>query len=332
MSKSFDIISVGSVSRDVFLIARDFAAQHSHNEEFLILSANTKLDVPDIANDIGGGATNSAVSFARTGLKAACLAKVGMDGPGHEIEHGLTKEKVTSLLVKDRSHQTGLSVVLKGPSGEDTILTHRGAGYEYSNKDFQLDDLKAEWLYITSLAGNMTLLSRLVKWANLQGIRIAFNPGRLEIDRTARLVRLGKQIDVMIMNHQEAEQLFGQSDMEECLKAARRAGWHTLVITDASKGAWVLDGSYVYRTGLYKDVRVIDRTGAGDAYGAGFIAAIAKGRSIQQAMSFGAANASSVISYIGATTGILRSLDVDIMKVHISVFESADKEFHGTPH
>lgn len=318
----FDVVTIGAATQDTFLLAREFATERIHGQDVLLVPASTKLDIPDIANDTGGGATNAAVSFARVGLKVACMAKIGIDGAGREVERSLEKERVHNLLVRDRAHQTGRSVVLKGPQGEDTLLTHRGAGYEYSNHDFTMKDISCSWLYISSLAGDLSMLARLLKWADAQGVKVAVNPGQLELSKAVRLKRLLRQADVVLLNRAEAVRLFEEDDMYDLLRLSRRAGWHSVVVTDAARGSWLLDGSYVYQTGIYKDVKVIDRTGAGDAFGAGFISAIHMGKSLEHALSFAAANATSVIGYIGAKVGILRSLDVDIIKVKVSVFES----------
>lgn len=318
--KKFDVVVVGTVTRDVYLVSKDFAAYDSNGESVLIIPANTKIDMPDIASDIGGGAPNTAVTFARTGLKVACMAKVGVDGFGKEAEAVLEKENITPLLTKDKGHQTGLSLVLKGPNGEDTTFVHRGAGYEYRSKDFDLTKIKTKWLYITSLGGDLMVLNRLLKWAEAHDVRIVVNPGVLELAKPKRLLTILRRADVVILNRHEAELLFDTELVDEMLTVGRSAGLHTIVITDSQNGAVVLDGSYQYQTGVYKKSTVVDRSGAGYAYGSGLIAAIMRGKTMQQAMSFAAANATSVISYLGSRVGILSSTDVDIMKVDISVF------------
>lgn len=331
----YDVISIGAATLDTFLLAKEFSSYIEGNEEYLTVPASTKIDIPDIATETGGGATNAAATFVRAGLKVGCMAKVGLDGPGREVERYLTKEKIDSLLVMDRSHQTGVSVVLKGKNGEDTILTHRGAGYEYKKTDVVLDGKQCSWLYVTSLAGDLVLLNRIITWANEHGVRVAVNPGSLEIAKRSRLIRILKQADVVFLNYAEMKQLFRVDTIPVGLEEARRSLWHTIVVTDSTKGSWILDGSYLYRAGISKKVKVIDRTGAGDAYGAGLIAAIIRGQSMQEAMSFAAANATSVISYIGAKVGILRSVDTDIMDINVSVFEPHKKakgRFHVTPH
>jgi ribokinase len=318
--KKFDVVVAGTATRDVYLISKDFAAYEMDGETLIALPANTKIDMPDIASDIGGGAPNAAVTFARVGLKTACMAKVGADASGREVELTLKKDKITSLILKDKCHQTGLTLVLKGPNGEDTMFIHRGAGYEYRPKDFDLGRIQTKWLYIASLGGDLLVLNRLVKWAQARDVRVAVNPGSLELAKPKRLTSILKRVDVVLVNRHEAEDFFGSADISTMLKSARASGLHTVVITDSQAGATILDGNYLYQTSIYKKVAVVDRSGAGYAYGSGLIAAIIQGKTMQEAMSFAAANATSVISYLGARVGILSSTDVDIMKVNISVF------------
>lgn len=323
--KKFDVVVVGTATRDVYLISKDFAAFRTDDESLIALPANTKIDMPDIASDIGGGAPNAAATFARAGLKTACMAKIGADASGREVELTLKKDKITPLLIKDKCHQTGLTLVLKGPNGEDTMFIHRGAGYEYRPKDFDLGRVQTKWLYVTSLGGDLLVLNRLVKWAMSRGVRVAVNPGPLELSKPKRLTSILKKVDAVIVNRREAESFFGFNDTAEMLRTARYLGLHTVVITDSQAGATILDGNYLYKSGIYKKVAVVDRSGAGYAYGSGLVAAIAMGKTMQQAMSFAAANATSVISYLGARVGILSNTDVDIMKVSISVFHEKEK-------
>ncbi|MEI7818738.1 MAG: carbohydrate kinase family protein [bacterium] len=315
------VLTIGSAARDVFLISKHFGRVEYEDEEHVILPAEEKIDVPDIASDVGGGAVNAAISFARLGVRVGCLAKIGADGSGNEIARVLKDEKVLDYLVIDKTHQTGSSVILKGPKGEDTILSHRGAGYEYSRSSFAHELPDADWVYVSSLGGAIDILGEVVHQAALQGSRIAVNPGMLEIEKKQKLLKILKSVDVVIMNQPEAEALFGSDDPMVCFQAARAAGLHTIVITLGKNGSIVLDGSYVYKARLFKHVPIIDQTGAGDAYGAGLIAAIAAGRSMQEAMSYASANATNVISYIGARAGILRGPEVDMMNISVSIFE-----------
>lgn len=315
-----DIVTIGSATQDVFLIGKAFKPQLIDNIEYNLLQAGSKIDVEDIIYDTGGGATNAAVTFARTGLRVGCMAKVGLDGPGREILHVLDREGVnTHSMVKNPKHHTGFTITLVPPSGESTMLVHHGASYNFERKDFSFQNITARWLYIGSLAGNLTVLNRIIKWAHQNRISLAVNPGPLELTKPLRLRRLLTGADVVILNREEMTQLTGSADPFDALLACRNSGLHTVVLTDGPAGAWVLDGSYIYYGGMYKKSKVIDRTGAGDGYGSGFIAKLIQNQTIEQAMAYGAANATSVISYIGAKAGIIRNPVLKKMKIKKTV-------------
>jgi sugar/nucleoside kinase (ribokinase family) len=80
-----------------------------------------------------------------------------------------------------------------------------------------------------------------------------------------------------------------------------------VVVTDGPKGSYVIDSEAIYQAGMYKDVKVVDRAGAGDAFSSGFVATIAKGGSVPDAITYGSANSTSVVQQIGAKAGILRN-------------------------
>lgn len=303
-----DVLTIGSATQDVFLISKAFKPRYIEEIEYNLLQTGSNIDVEDIIYDTGGGATNAAVTFARASLRVGCMAKVGLDGPGREILHVLSREGVNiGPMVKNPKHHTGFTTTLVSPSGESTKLVHHGASYNFENKDFNLHNITTRWLYVGSLAGNLSALNRIIKWAHQNRVSLAVNPGALELTKPLRLRRLLAKVDVTILNREELAQLTGSTDPFDALLVCRNNGFHTVVLTDGSSGAWVLDGSYVYYGGMYKRNKVVDRTGAGDAYGSGFITKLIQNQTIEQAMTYGAANATSVIGYVGAKVGIIRN-------------------------
>lgn len=318
MSKTkFDILTVGSATQDVFLFSKAFKPQTVNKDKYNIIPFGDKIDVSDIVYETGGSATNTAVTFARQGFKVACLTKIGLDSAGREVLHQLEKEGVaTSLVKRNAKHHTGYSALLKPYSGDRTILIHRGASMLYEKADFNLSKVKADWLLITSLNGDLKLLKQLVDWAKTNGVKVAINPGAAELNKPRRLLKILTKASVVILNRDEAEVLVGYNEPEELLVRARDAGISTLVMTDGSRGAWAVQAGFTYHCGLYKKVRVIDRTGAGDAFGSGYVAAILRGGDVERGLTMGAANATSVISYIGAKAGILRNSALDKFKIN----------------
>jgi len=312
----YHVVTVGAATQDVFLISKNFRPWHYQGSYFNLLQYGSKIDVEDIVYDTGGGATNAAVTFARQGLHTSCMAKVGIDAAGREIVHTLNKENVsTEHLLKSAQHHTGFSALLKPFGGDRTVLVHRGASFKYSQKDFSVSSLQTDWLYISSLGGNLAVIKSLINWANRHEVYVAINPGSLELAQRSKLANLLRQCQVVILNSDEACALTGHHTIMAALQSLHRAKIDTVLLTDGPRGSYVLHNGVVFRSGIYKKVRLVDRTGAGDAYGSGFVAAIIRGQTVEQAMSFAAANSTSVISYIGSKTGILRTHDVRQLKV-----------------
>ncbi len=318
MSKNkFDILTVGSATQDVFLFSKAFKPQRINKDQFNLIPFGDKIDVSDIVYETGGSATNTAVTFARQGFKVACLTKIGLDSAGREVLHQLEKESVaTGLIKKNAKHHTGYSALLKPYSGDRTILIHRGASLYFEKTDFNLASVQVDWIFITSLNGDLKILSRLIDLARTKGIKIAINPGASELKKPRRLLKILTRADIVIINRDEAETLVGYNEPVELLSRAREAGISTIVMTDGPRGAWAAHAGFTYNCGIYKKVRVVDRTGAGDAFGSGFVAAMMRDGDIEKALTMGAANATSVVSYIGAKAGILRNSALDKFRIN----------------
>jgi ribokinase len=312
------IISVGSAVQDVFLTGKELMAKrdvraHDYVEQFPL---GAKIDVENVAIETGGGATNAAVTFARQGLHSSFVGKIGHDPAGTEVMRVLHKEGVsTDHVAYDRSLGTSYSTILLSPNGERTILNYRGASHALNARDYNLSTLDADWLYITSLAGNFDLLGRLLKLAKRNGIRVLFNPGQAELAKPKKIRAALPYIEVLYANQDEMAQIFGEaSDKELMLTSFGICPY--VVMTSGGGGVYASDGNKIYQAGVYQKVKITDRTGAGDAFGSGFVAALAKGQGIQDAMTLGSANASSVVTKIGAKAGIIRTDNVRRMKIH----------------
>jgi len=327
MSK-FDVITIGTATQDVYLKSKQFCALRDVHfkeklgflsSEALILPFGSKIEVEDVYVTTGGGAANTAVTFARQGFKTAVLAKIGKDFSGRVIEDELEKEKVTLLLARDPKERTAYSTLLLTPKGERTIFVYRGASENLKANDVPWQKLKSKWVYFAPGGINFPLLETLVNNFFTQGSFIAINPGRAQISRGLRGLRnVIQKSNVFILNREEASRLTGISyrDEKRIFSVLDRAVGGILVITDAKKGVKVSDGINRWQAGSFKEKRVVDRTGAGDSFGSGFIAGlmhkgekcekgICNPENIAYAIRLGSANATSNIESIGAKTGLL---------------------------
>ena len=265
------IISLGSALQDIYLIDHD--------------------DL--IPTSIGG--------------EAIFMGNISRDPAGAAIIRTLDREGVDSSYVNFLERKTtGTSVILLDTkSGERTILTCRGASEQFGNFDEKsLDMVQPDWLYVTTLRGDMDTLRRFFKHAKDLGVNIMFNPGVRELENGKELVELLKYVDILNVNKSEASKIVPGVVLTELLYHLNNYAPIT-IITDGAMGGIAGNGEETYRFGIYEDVRIKDATGAGDAFGSGFLAALSAGKSFRSALIFASANSTAVVSKIGANRGIL---------------------------
>ena len=292
----FDIVTFGSAVIDVF-VNTDVAEKHG----FINYPVGEKILIEDLKFDWGGGGTNTAVAFARLGFKTGCLSELGLDENGKKIFDLLKKEKVEFLGKVVKNELSGYSVILDSRGGDRTILTYKGANNEISLRDIK--KFKTKWLYLSSLLGmSFETQKRLAFILKKKGVKIAFNPSSYLIKKE-NLNSLLKICDILILNKQEAQMLTGSK--VNLLENLRKLGPKIAVITDKDKMITCYDGHKRYFL-IPNMVKVVERTGAGDAFAAGFVAAQIAKKSIKYSLRLGLAESESVIKYFGAKNKLLR--------------------------
>ena len=309
----YDIITFGSASWDVFLKPKKF--QILRGKKFarnkgLCLDLGSKIDLEDIFISSGGGGTNTAATFAKQGFKIAYCGRVGDDIFGQEIIKELKSLKIdTSLVLKTKLKVTNYSVIFNtGPKKDKTVLAYWGASEILTKKDIPWKKLKAKWFYLAPLSGKSASLTEyLVNFAYKNGVKIAFNPGKSQLSLSQNtLKRILKKVDVLFLNREEASLLtklpFNKQD-----QVFKKLDQMTLGIAliGASKGIKASDNKKIYQFKSSK-VKVVDKTGAGDAFGSGFITGLIRKNDIEYAIKLGMANSASCIQKWGAKQGLLK--------------------------
>ncbi|MDO4219728.1 MAG: carbohydrate kinase family protein [Candidatus Saccharibacteria bacterium] len=299
------IVSIGAALQDVYLVDHDDFGTNSRGF-FNQLELGTKVDIDKIQFSTGGGASNAATTFARNGHESIFMGCISNDPAGTAIINSFDDEGIDSSYVTytDRA-QTGYSVLLLAPSGERTILTCRGASAKFDllNPD-DLDTIHPDWVYVTTFRGNMDMLDQFFTKAKSLGAKIMFNPGNLELQYRRKLLGLLSDVDVLLVNKKESKMIVEGTSLTELIGRLRNYV-PAAIITDSNQGAIATDQNEVYRIGIYEDVRVKDSTGAGDAFGSGFLAAYANGKSFKDSLIFASANSTSVVQKIGSKAGII---------------------------
>ncbi len=300
----YDMISVGDATLDVFvnLIEASVLCNLQKDVCQLCLSYADKIPVEKVQRVIGGNAANNAVGSSRLGLRAAFYSIVGNDVTGKQILETVRSEGVSTEYVHlDPKQESNYSVVLNYKA-ERTILVY------HIDRKYKLPKLRStKWIYLTSMGKNhQNLHVELLAHVRKTGTKLGFNPGTHQLKQGLEKLRpLLGVTTVLFVNKEEAKRLVGEiADMKEILMATRHVGPQVVVITDGQKGSYAYDGGEFWKCGI-TDTPIVERTGAGDAFGTAFLAALQHGKSVPDAMRWGTMNSASVITKVGPQAGLL---------------------------
>ncbi|HPD81599.1 MAG TPA: carbohydrate kinase family protein [Candidatus Pacearchaeota archaeon] len=297
----FDVVSFGSAVVDVFV-----HTDVSEKKGFMYYPVGEKILIKDLKFDVGGAGTNTAVAFSRLGLKTGCVCEFGDDDNGRRIKELLKKEKVKFLGKTVKEELTGYSVVLDSKGGDRTILAYKGANDEVSLND--ISKFKTKWLYFSSLLGkSFNTQKELAIKLKRKGTKIAFNPSSYQI-KNMHISPLLKITDVLILNKQEAEMLLKKYSPKEknLLLGLHNLTKGIIVITDKNKLITCYDGNKKYFLTPHKNIKVVERTGAGDAFASGFVAGQIVGKTIEESLKLGLRESEAVIQHFGAKNNLIR--------------------------
>lgn len=317
---TFDIVSIGGATQDIFLYSPNYKVQGNN----LIFEWGEKFVVKDMLVDVGGGACNSAVGFSRLGLKTAIWCRIGDDHAGEFAQKRLKDEGIDLRFLRiDKGGRTSLSAILVDETGERSVVMFRGRNdlLNKGNIDFaRLFDTK--WVFVSELTGNPTpLVEEVTAEAQQKGVKLAFVPGLNQLEEGINALKnILDKTDVLIFNSFEATKLLGKpkefmsssEKVNEMLKEIVDYGVKTVVITKDKDGVQAFDGQKFYEIPAPSVKKILDTTGAGDAFASGFIATLVKNGDVEEALRMGSENAGSVIQQFGAQTGLLRSVNESV--------------------
>lgn len=301
------ILAIGKATQDVFLTSDEFSPHMEGKVAYTHLPLGVKMEVDNIVFATGGNASNVAVTFARQGIHSSYMWTLGHDPASETVLQDLDREGVdTSRVVRDDKYRAGYSNILIATDGERTILNNRGVSTDASGKDLNLDAIKnVDWIYPTSLAlGGIELLRVVVDKAEESGVKVMLNPAGPELAEPKKLKALLPSIDVLCVNKEEMQMLVEGETLEELVRKALHYV-PVAIVSDGPRGVVASDGKTIVTAGMYEDVPVVDRTGAGDAFASGFLSQWSQGKSLRESIVFGSANSTSVVTKYGAKEGIL---------------------------
>jgi len=320
-----DVITIGTATKDIYLGSPLFKVLRDPERlkrlgfksgEAECFALGSKIEVETFIPTIGGGAVNTAVTFARQGLKAGAVIRIGRDTVGNEILKELKKENVKPFPIFDSKNKTGYSTLLLTSEGERTVLVYRGASHGLTKKEFSLHAISARWAYIVPGTIEYEVMIRIISLLKKNKIKIAMNPSRYYVELSEiKVKKILKALDVVIVNREEASDVtkIPYANIRGIFKKFDELVPGLAVMTDGPNGVYVSDGINMWSAGIF-NLPILDRTGAGDAFGSGFVSALVRGENIPECIRVGTANATSVVQKIGAREGILRKSDLALKK------------------
>ncbi|MDD3292974.1 MAG: carbohydrate kinase family protein [Candidatus Pacebacteria bacterium] len=312
----FDIITFGSATWDISLKVSGKRVKDNADlilDKGICFNLGSKIDIDDMYFSFGGGGINTATTFKNQELKVAYCGSVGEDIPGKEIIEYLKEKGINDSLVVKVKKPTNNSVIFHIPNEDRTVLAYRGASELLNKKDINWNNLKSSWFYLAPLSGKLSSNTQdIVDYAKKQGIKTLVNFGNSQLKMSKSKIKdILKKTDVLLLNKEEAALLTGVNyeNEDKIIKKINELHQGISIITKAEEGVIVLDKKYIYEARL-KRFKVVDKTGAGDSFGSGFISGLIRSKGdIECAIKFGLVNSKHCLMFKGATNGLLKEKD-----------------------
>jgi ribokinase len=309
ISKKYDVICIGAALVD--MVAK--VERHPLEDDEVFVS--------DLALLSGGAAANTAHACAIIGLSSAFLGKLGKnDVFGNKIIEDFKNANVnTDLLKFSENFGTGSAYVALNKRGDRRIYAHSGAANYLSKEDILEKELTATKVIFLSSLKNLESFIAAANIGRKNNIPVILNPGMLVIEQGLDQIRyLLEKVDVLILSKREyfkllnIEKDFNQGTIIEKAKVLLELPIKVLVVTLGEEGAFLLTEKESQIISSVKVDNVIDTTGAGDAFSAGFIYGFVKNLSydfenMKQNVELGNFIAGKCIQQLGARYGIPNS-------------------------
>src|SRR3989344_5744495 len=307
----FDLISIGDAAIDTYIFLEDADVLDVEGARFLAMRYGAKIPVGSSYSTIGGNAANNAIGSARLKLNVAIYTNVGNkddDAADDRIKTRLKKEGVDLSYVMETPSLPSNHHIILDFKGERTILTN------HQPWKFNLPDLgKSKWVYLTSMSPSFKesdIVNQIVNYIERSSTQLAYQPGmaqiKLGLKKSARILSL---TELFIVNLEEAKLFLGYEQKEnipikKLLRKIADLGCKKVVITDGKEGSYSFDGETFLHLEVFP-AKLVEMTGAGDSYSTGVLAGLIYGKSLSEAMRWGAANSASVVEQIGPQAGLL---------------------------
>ncbi len=310
----FDLCAIGNALVDTLI---------STDDEFLkkngiVKGAMTLVDEkaamalyeaagPSVELSSGGSAANTVAGAASLDVRCAFLGKVGKDSFGDVFTHDMHAQKIHFSTRPSAAVSTGRCIVLVTPDAQRSMSTYLGAAVEFGPDDVDpkiVQDSAMTYLegYLFDKPQAQRAFYKAAALAHEAGRKTAItlsDPFCVERHRDVFFDLIERDIDLLFANEHEAQALYRTQDFHATVEAAR-AHAKVAVVTRSEKGAVVVAGENTHEVDAHTVFEVVDSTGAGDLFAAGFLYGLSRGKDLQECGRIGAIAAAEVISHYGS--------------------------------
>jgi fructokinase len=270
------------------------------DNEFKNLLTNLKIE----KTISGGSVANSIVGLSQLGNKVGFIGKVSDDEFGDKYEEGLKKENVEYFYSKKSEKlPTGTCLILVTPDSERTMCTFLGTAGQINENDIDSDVIKKSEIiflegYLWDEGEPKKAFDKAINSANKVAMSLS---DQFCVDRHKPhfLNLVKRKLDIIFANEQEITSLIEAKNFEEIINFSKQLN-KLVIITRGEKGAVAVNGKEVMQSDIQKNLKIIDLTGAGDLFAAGFLHGYVNKLSINESLDKGTEMSSKVIQQIGA--------------------------------
>lgn len=308
-NEGYDFIAVGDIVTDAFIRIKDAHLNCTIDNERCELCLRFGDKVPYESVEVisaVGNSPNAAVSAARLGLKTALITNMGDDAIAQDSVRSLKINNVdTSFVELHKGKRSNYHYVLWYDVDRTILVKHQE--YPYAFPDIPAP----KYLYLSSLSEiTKEYHEQIAEYLKKhKEVKLAFQPGTFQIKLGTKVFKdIYEHTEIFFCNVDEARKILNldSKDIGQLLKGIHKLGPKITCITDGPKGAHAYDGENMYFMPPFEQFKdAFERTGAGDAFASTVTAALASGKSLEEALRWGPINAGSVVQFVGAQKGLL---------------------------
>ena len=305
------ILGIGNAIVDVICkVDDDFIAQNNltkstmklffDENEFQNLLKHLKIE----KTVSGGSVANSIVGISQLGNKAGFIGKISDDEFGHNYEEGLKKENVEYFYTKKKEElPTGTCLILVTPDSERTMCTFLGTAGKINENDISSDAIKkSEIIFLEGYLWDEGEPKKAFDKAINRAKKVAMSLSDLFcVDRHKPhfLDLVKNKIDITFANEQEMISLTEAKNFNDIINFSKKIN-KLVIITRGNKGAVAIEGENIFECDIQKNLKIVDLTGAGDLFAAGFLHGYINKLTIKESLIKGTEMSSKIIQQIGA--------------------------------